>query len=772
MINDIIKIEGRFSYTLFPKLPKILGTEENKFGIVCWNVTSVLDGVLDKDERESIVITGNYEQEVARNKVYTIMAKEIKHEKYGKQFQLIFIGEILNLTGVVNQKGFLRTFLNENQIIEMFKVLDDPLKSISDHDLEALKKVKGVQDYVGQRIIDRYEEGKDYCEVYLKLDGLGLTPNFIQKLVRVYGSPQKIIEIVTENPYQLSFDIDGIGFKTTDKIAMSNGIDPKSEKRVIGYINYILDELGESGNSYTTAGQLAAYIFDEFDGRENILEVYYDGDGKVDGTNISRALEYMEAKGKVILEDAEPKNQRRVYLTKYWLLENEIAEHLKRLSNAPNSFKYNNWEDVLLSQENKQRWTFTDEQRQGIKLGLDNQVCLVTGGAGTGKSSLVSGILAALKDYNFAQTALSGKASARLQEVTGQKGSTIHRLLGFNPQEGFTYNEYNQLPNDIIILDEISLVGGQIFLSLLKAIPTGAKLFVLGDMGQLESIGCMNLAHDLYESEHIATVELSKIHRQAQKSGIIVASKQIRSGESIFDKSFVGDLTLGELKDMHFKIFSDTGQTRKIAIEEFKRYWKSDLVSDIMDIQILSPVKNRGDACVAKLNDDVQNFVNPSITGKNEREIVYKDILYTLREDDKVMVVKNNYRLLNKYGKETFVFNGWTGTVQSIDNHSETVRIYFSIIDDTIMFPFELLPSSVVLGYASTVHKYQGSSAKVIIGVFDYSTPPSMLTRELLYTLLTRAEKECTLVCQNRAVSKAINASGVTGKNTFLCELL
>lgn len=178
-------------------------------------------------------------------------------------------------------------------------------------------------------------------------------------------------------------------------------------------------------------------------------------------------------------------------------------------------------------QENIQGWCFTEEQKQGIKLGLDNQVCFITGGAGTGKSSLVSGILESLKKYSFAQTALAGKASARLQEVTNKEGYTIHRLLGFKPPHDFKFNEDNPLPYDIIILDEISLVGGEIFLSLLKAIPNGCKLIILGDMGQLPSIGCMNLAFDMYNSKFITTIELTKVHRQAQKSGIITDSQKL-----------------------------------------------------------------------------------------------------------------------------------------------------------------------------------------------------------------------------------------------------
>jgi exodeoxyribonuclease V alpha subunit len=772
MSKNIIKIEGRLSMILYPKLPEVLG-RDSTYGIVSWMPMLVLDGEPETDNYGTLVVKGAYEEEIKPNKDYRIIAKETIDEVRGKQYELMFIGEIVDLSNVKNQKAFLKTFLTDLQIVEMFKVLENPLKIIEKHDIDSLKKVSGVGEYVANCIIDRFEENKDNCEVYLELDDYGLTPKFIQKLIAKYKNPHTVIDIVKTNPYRLSFDVDGIGFKTADNIALKSGVSQTSPERIKGYINYLLHELAESGNSYITSSDLTSYIYEEFDGKENILDVYLDEDGNVIGNNISEAISSLQTEGIITVEDSETKSSRRVFLNKYYKLEKDVAYHLKRIASADNRFDYVNWERVVLAQEDKQGWKFTDEQKEGIKLGLDSQVCFVTGGAGVGKSSLVSGILESLKKYTFAQTALAGRASARLQEVTGQEGFTIHRLLGFKPPNDFTFNENNQLDYDIIILDEISLVGGEIFLSLIKAIKSGTKLIILGDMGQLESIGCMNLAHDIYHSKYISTMKLTKIHRQAQKSGIILASKSINDQVPLFDKKFTGYETMGELQDMHFDIVDSASETRGKVVKQFRKYYESGKVESVMDIQILAPVKERGDSSVFNLNQDIQKYINPHNASKKEISIsLGKDKIFILREKDKVMCIKNSYKLFNVQGVKTDVFNGWIGILEEINEYTNFATIYFPIIKDRILFSFSDLRSFIVLGYASTVHKYQGSSSKFIVGVLDNATPPKMRTKELMYTMPTRAELDCTIVAQNSALHAATLASGIQDKNTFLLELL
>ena len=768
--SNIIKIQARMNRILFPKYPDVLGEGGNNFGIVSWNPIDVIEGEPHIDSWGTIVVKGNYEEKIEYADDYIIIAKEVHSQDRGLQYDLLYFAKNLDLSKVKNQKAFLKTFLSDMQIKEMYKVLDNPLEVIKDHDIESLKKVHGVGDYIANCIIERFEENRDNCEMYIELDKYGLTPKFIQKLVKKYSNPQKVIEIVKNNPYQLSFDVEGIGFKTADDIALKGGIKRTDPDRIKGYINYILNEQAQEGNSFITSGELTSFIFEEFGGKENILEVYKDENDNIIGNNINEAIKGLKDNGIIQIEENESKSQRRVYLTKYYRLEEEIAKHLKRIAKAENKFKYDDWEEILKQQEIKQGWTFTEEQRTGIKLGLDEQVCFITGGAGTGKSSLVSGILESLKNYTFAQTALAGKASARLQEVTGEEGYTIHRLLGFKPPYGFTFNEDDPLTYDIIILDEISLVGGEIFLSLLKAIPNGTKLIILGDMGQLPSIGCMNLAFDLYNSNFITTIELTKVHRQAQKSGIITDSLKLRNQIPVLDKNFVGEVVHGELQDMYYDISDTTESTRSKVMKWFKEKYNSEIVKNIMDIQILCPCKDRGDSSVFNLNLDVQNYINPPSPDKKEIVVKQsKDKNYTLREGDKVMCIKNNYKVVGEH--KTGVFNGWCGILTEITDYGFH-KVYIPMIHDTMTFSTSDLINGVILGYASTVHKYQGSSARIIIGAFDNTTPPMMRTKELLYTLWTRAEKECITVAQNTALYNATKTSGVINKNTFLIELL
>lgn len=326
----------------------------------------------------------------------------------------------------------------------------------------------------------------------------------------------------------------------------------------------------------------------------------------------------------------------------------------------------------------------------------------------------------------------------------------------------------------IIILDELSLVGEHIFESLLEAIPNGTKLIMLGDMGQLESIGEGNLAYDIYNSPLISTVELTKVQRQAQKSGIITIAHEVRHQHNLFNSSESGKFTFGELKDMHFDISLSSKDSREKVIEYFKKMYNSNIIKrNIMDIQLISPVKERGDACVFNLNKDAQNIVNPRKNYKEEQIItikISKDKSFDIRPNDKVMCIKNNYKTKSINGNTCPIFNGWTGIVSKI--MIDYIIVDFPLANDSVIIFREEIKKELILGYASTCHKMQGSSVKAVIGVIDFSTPPNMLTSQLLYTLMTRAKQQCIIVGQNKAISQAIGTDFVSEKQTFLQEFL
>lgn len=790
--QNLVRFRGTYVNTIYPRNSKSnIGEEDNTYGITQWNVTEVIEGA-NKLAPSLIPITvvGNFKTPIELHHEYVVIAKSKEHPKYGLQYTVLYTYQEVDYTQKRNQKAFLRELLSEAKIEAFYQVYENPIAIIESKDIEAITKVKGFGEATALKLIERFESKKGLADLYVGLADYNLTDTMITKLYNHYGDTQQVINKVTRAPYDLIWEVDGIGFKTADALAIKGNLSPKSPERIKGFVYYYLRTMAEQGNSYVRAADLMEQIYAEFEGKNNILELYYDESGnKVIGNNIGQAIEELQQKNVLVCENEGQKTERRVYLTYYYNLEKQVARNLKRLISADNTFEFGNWEAQIAQLEEEQGWSFTEEQRQGIQLGLKEQVCFITGGAGTGKTSLVSGILAVLGDYSYAQTSLSGKAAARLKEVTGKDGYTIHKLLGYKPDTGgFTYNSRNKLPYQIIIIDELSLIGGEIFLRLIEAIPDGAKVLMLGDMGQLESIGCMNLASDMYYSPIVPTVELTKIHRQAQKSGIITTATTIREGQEFFDgREEVAEMCLGELQDMHVRLVPKE-HVLLTVLDSFKQ-WYENVERDIMRIQLISPVKERGASCVLSINKTIQSRINPvkqDVMGNNI-EIVLGDINgngYAIRPNDKVLCVTNQYDMVS-YAIETDednqpqtiaqsvdIFNGWTGLVTSVDNVENCATVYFPIVDKEVNFDYGKLLESIQLGYAITCHKMQGASAEVVIGVIDYSTPPRMLTKELLYTMLTRAEKECILIGQGAAINRAIQQSGVSDKQTFLQELL
>ena len=390
----------------------------------------------------------------------------------------------------------------------------------------------------------------------------------------------------------------------------------------------------------------------------------------------------------------------------------------------------------------------------------------VTGNCG--KTTLVTAMLAVLKNYSSVQTCLSGRAASRLGEITGQEGYTIHRLLGYpqGDKQGFEYHDENPLSYDIYILDEISMVDAYLFYYLLRAIPNGAKLVCLGDPGQLESIGCGNIAHDMINSEEIPTVTLTKIHRQAAKSAIITESIKIRNGQQIISKDWVGEDIRGELQDLHIDCFSDKTNTYYKIVQSFVSLM-ANKDFNIMETQIIVPVKNNGSACTYELNNSIQEMYNPEDRSKKEYSGFSNGKPYILREGDKVMNVVNNYKTSPP------IYNGNIGIIRYID-YDEDMDEEIMLIDfkgiGEVKVPKESW-NNIELGYAITVHKSQGDQANHIIFGLDF-TSYSLLSREMIYTGITRAKKKCDLIAQTGALRMAISKEGVSKKQTHLQQCL
>ena len=723
---------------------------KNEWGIIECSINKIKEGTPKLDRNGTAIFKGVMPQLQEKN-LYNITAEYVEDPKWGNQYNIlsIFIALDFGTGDPEGQKKFLSSIYTPLQVTNMYEALDNPFKVLKDKDVTSLVKVKGCGMETADRWIRKFEKHVGEAQIYTELEDYNLTTNMIKKLMDRYKSPELVIEKVKNNPYVLCNEVKGIGWKTADKIALEGGIGEFSTKRFAAYIIHYLDEVGENGCSWITPDELMGAIL------EGVGE-------EVPDTNVTEAIHEL---GEELWWNDD---KSKIGLRRYFNIEQKIAEELLRIRDAESKIIYKDWEDTIKHLEHKQGWEYTDEQKNGVKTVLDNNITVVQGLAGTGKSTLVSAMIEVLRGFSYVQCALSGRASSRMSEITGQEGFTIHRLLGYplGDKQGFVYHDENPLPYDIYILDEISMVDAYLFYYLLRAIPNGAKLVCLGDPGQLESIGCGNIAHDMINSEEIPTVTLTKIHRQAAKSAIITESIKVRNGQQIINKDWVGTETRGELQDLNIDCFSDKTNTFYKIIQAFSTTMVQDNFN-IMETQIIVPVKNNGAACTYELNNSVQELYNPEDKNKREYNGFSNGKPYILREGDKVMNVVNNYKTSPP------IYNGNIGIIRSI-NYDEGLDEEVMLIDfkgiGAVKVPKDSW-NNIELGYAITVHKSQGDQANHVIFGIDF-TSYSLLSREMIYTGITRAKKKCDLIAQTGALRMAISKEGVSKKQTHLQQCL
>ena len=714
-----------------------------------YRVEEIISGENEElSEGRCYVFKGNVDEE-QHEEEYTILGEPVDDPKYGLQFDIKYIGRPADLSSVVNQKKFLLRIISEKQVENMYNVLENPLETIQNGDIEALCKVNGVGVVTAERIIQRVLNAADYSKAYVELDQFGLTNRMIEKLIEQYRSPEIAIQKIIENPYILADEVDGIGFKKADEIALSNGYSENNPQRLLYLAQHVLDLKANEGYSYLSAYDFMYYV-------EEIVDNL---DSKAFGEVIRNNSDIF----RVFMFD----NEKYIGLQSVYDLEENIAKELLRIKGGTNNFDYSGWEEKLIELEEEQGWKFTDEQVATLENLFVNQVLVVSGFGGTGKSSSVSAMIKVLSECVFSQTALSGRAAARMQEITGEEGFTIHRLLGYNPQTGYAYNKKNQLKVDIVIVDEMSMIGGDIFYRLIQAIPTGSKLIMLGDTGQLEAIGVMNILHDLINSGVTKSSELTKPHRQALKSGGIVSGMKIRMGEQLFEKNFTGQLITGELQDCIFNITNNRSEVIDTMLKHFEQELKNGV--DIYQLQVLTP-KNKGSnlSCI-NINLLLQEIYNPMNDSQDYLTLIDNKIEYEIRVGDKVINRKNNYKSVNEYGANTPIFNGDIGIVETIDMETKSLLINFMGKGKVLIKKGSL--TGIKLGYCITTHSFQGSQADVIIYGIDYSAY-KLLNREQVYTAISRMKKKCIVCAEGRSLRYAIDTSEIRFKQTFLPGLL
>lgn len=769
MEEKILKFECALDRIIYPKYTKKV--QSGDFAIFSMRITKWLDNQIDEIETIKLKGTTCTLEYGTTYKVFCKLAET--HEIYGDTYGLIYISKCIDISSKDKQKEFLKNVLNENLVEKLFDEYDDVIKLLENRDVKSLMKIKGIGNQVALRMIDEYEESKDYSSIYMELGQLGFTHTFIKKLVDFYKSPDTVIDIVKNNPYDL-LRVEGIGFKKADEVACKVGITQYDIRRIKGFLLYYLNDQGETGRSYLNY--------------QDLMKALYDTLGFVPEEIINATAKQMIDNKDVVVLD----NGSKIALKKFYDLEKNIMNELFRLqiglvkvvendSNKvnsihddyiPRSFNIGNWETITENVEEKQGFMFTDEQRAAIKLSLDNHVMALTGGAGSGKTSTANGICSLYSGYSILACALSGKASVRITEATGLPASTIHRALGYQNGE-FMFNKDNKLAVDIVLIDEATMINGALFLSLLEAIPTGAKVIIMGDVQQLTPIGNCQVFADILDSNVLPVVKLNKPHRQALRSGIIPTSIKIANQEQIFDGNYTGNAIIGELEDMELDI-SGKGNDESISDKIIKHFQiELEKFHDIMEVQICVPMRLRGELSCYNLNSKIQSIYNPKLSNGNEIEIFLekkKDEAkkYIIRAGDKVINTKNNYKCINSEGDTTPVFNGNMGIVKEIEKNG-MCTIDFIGIGEVIFTKSDC--KNLELGYACTVHKLQGSGfCSTIVGLDNSSY--IMNNSELLYTAITRAKKYCVLIANNYAVVKSIQTKEVKTKQTFLKDML
>ena len=616
---------------------------------------------------------------------YEISATEVENKKYGKQYQVNSINLYLpnGIESKEGQKEFLDIIFTKLQVKEMYEALDDPYMTLKDGDISSLVKVKNCGMKTAVAWIDKFKTYMPLSNAMKELSEYGLTEALLRRIVNHYKSSDIAVEIIQNKPYKL-IEVNGVGWHKCDEIAMKGGLKPDSPERIGTYILYYLQERANEGYSYIPADantEIENGIVSKTQKPINFIDtmIEFFGDDISDEA-LKGGLDYVN--DQLWFSD----DRKFVGLKRIYDLEMSVAENLIRIRDGENDFKYSNWEDIIKQKEIDQGWEYNEQQIKGIKAVLENQVVVITGKAGTGKSSIVDAMIAVLQGYSYAQTALSGRAAARMAEITHEEGYTIHRLLGFPKGDrdhgGFVFHEDNKLPRDIIILDEVSMVDGELFNRLVKAIKTGSKLIMLGDTGQLECIGCMNIAADLIASKEIVSIELSQIHRQAANSGIITESIKAREGIQLIEKDWIGTEVRGKLNDLVLDCFSDKSNT----FYKVMQHASSELEdgTDIMDLMVIAP-SYKNESGVDNLNAALQSLYNPDSPEKKEVFVQKSSKAWILREGDKIINVQNDYYAKNKF--TAGIFNGNIGVVKNIDTDANTIAVDFQDIPGIMILP-------------------------------------------------------------------------------------
>ena len=710
---------------------------------------------LDTIDGDDITCVGSFPA-LSIGAVVTVSGKVSVHSKYGEQLSVenYTMSDPTSRAGIVKylSSGLIKGIgeVTANNIYDKFG--EDTFGVIENNPMQ-LVKVKGISQRKAMDIANAVAELKSMQEQIMFLQGYGLTVNLAVKIYNIYKDETK--RLVLSNPYRLIDDVDGVGFLTADKIAQSMGVEQLSEFRVRAAIIYELKEAAEKqGNTYL--------LFDDlFSACSNLLSVDLAEHGQLVEDTVTKLV--LEPQVKVF--DVE--GERCISLIRYYKLEKSIASRLIALSHDAKRVMID--ADSLIAQfETVNKITFHKGQLGAVKSALINGVTVITGGPGTGKTTIIKCIAEILTSHGLRMEfcAPTGRAAKRMSQAIGSEAKTIHRLLGYELRGDkmvFKYNRNNTLPCDVVVVDELSMVDVSVMYSLLAALENGTRLVLVGDKDQLPSVGAGNVLADIIRSGVVEIRYLSHIYRQSDDSLIVSNAHLINQGQmpEINNQS----------RDFFFMNYADFQQVSNTVVELVTTRLPKFTNLPSSEIQVLGALKS-GVAGVENLNNRLQQSLNPRIYGKAEMQ-VGKTLI---RVGDRVMQTVNNYELtytrLTKDGiveDGAGVFNGDIGVVKSIDRANGIMEVLF---DDNRLASYTNADlTDLQLAYAITIHKSQGSEFPVVV-VPLVNGPPTIINKNLLYTAITRAKQAVVIVGSKKILAMMIHNNYVAARTTNLKRFL
>ena len=705
-----------------------------------------------QSDREEFVAVGSL-PDAAKGRTYVLTGVWKQHPSYGEQFVFSEFREVMP-TSLEGIKGFLASGMlkgiGKKTAASIAAKFGKDTFDIIEKEPQRLTEISGIGPAKAEAISEAFHAHREFAEVTVYFQQYGISAEYAMKLYKQYGS--NTIAIATENPYQLIKDVAGIGFRRADAMALKLGIAKNDEARIRSGVEFTLWYYAGEGNVFVPQKELCERT-------AGLLDVSSD--------EIAEQLMVMAIEGDIRVEMLE--GRAVVYLAVYYNAEKNVAVKLAQLCESELKGVNTDMNSLIALTERETGITLSEKQKYAVITSLSYGVSVITGGPGTGKTTIINSIINVLSHggHKIAIAAPTGRAAKRITETSGHFAQTIHRLLEYYYSEGedamhFGKTAEDPLDYDAVIIDEASMVDLLLMNGLVNALKPGTRLIMVGDADQLPSVGAGNVLRDIIDSKYVYSVKLDEIFRQARESLIVVNAHRINKGEypsiNEKDKDFFFMRRNGELEILE--------TVKQLYKERLPRYYTN--CEPVRDIQVLTPVR-KGLIGSINLNKELQAVLNPLRAGLVEKK--YGDKVF--RVGDKVMQIRNNYELawkrLSDFTEGEGVFNGDVGFIDSIDVEFNEMTVVF---DEDKYVKYDVTNfDELELAYAVTVHKSQGSEFPIVIMPVSWF-PPMLATRNLLYTAVTRGKEAVVLVGSEQKLFAIVDNNAITKRYSGLAVRL